>query len=181
MHLCKQGDSGNESRELWTGRKMRGRYEYYIMTRDSPSGAHSFNSHRTSDQSGEAGARTEVALIHGLALSSPVKKVQSGALNIEWQCGLRRYSVKYSSPESVSWSFSVSLSAISTVSWQQRNELYFYKQAFLHFHSGYITWLTVWCNILGVRLQIEQKCFRFSSKSDIFKDSNTLLGVISND
>ena len=37
MYLCKQGDCGNESGAFGTGRKTRGRYEYYIMTRDSHS------------------------------------------------------------------------------------------------------------------------------------------------
>ena len=56
MHLCKQRDCGNESRELKTRRKTHGRYEYYIMKRNSPS------EHTVSKPTGQAVSQEKQAV-----------------------------------------------------------------------------------------------------------------------
>ena len=57
FHQFKQGDRGNESRELGTGRKTHGRWKYYISTQFQPP--------EDRGQSGETGSQSRSRFWHG--------------------------------------------------------------------------------------------------------------------
>ena len=67
MHLCRQGDTGNESCELGAGKNTRGRYEYHISTVSTLTG-------QTVSQEKQA-VRAETGL--GMALGASVLVLKS--------------------------------------------------------------------------------------------------------
>ena len=112
MHLCRQGN-GEISRVSWESKEE-------CMGVMNIISAHSFNPHKTGGKSRQAFSQEkwavrakaasdmaqlcQEALHWEMALISPINEVLSGALNIDRQCGLRRYGVNHSSDLSLSLS-----------------------------------------------------------------------------
>ena len=92
FHLYKQGDSGNKSQELRTGRKTCGRWKYQILMRDSQSTQIGAEIRADSESSQRVLGWGDS---HRLGTS---RQRRSKSLNIESQRGLRRYGVNDSSP-----------------------------------------------------------------------------------